>query len=380
MANASDLFLFDLVTRPRSPGPITYTDDPYTSFSIPLDFSRFSVSDAPSEEIDYGHIASRIGSGFEGGEDVGYDDHEADWSADDFFIGRRMSSPSSSIEFSRARPVDSEGLRVVGFDSDSDSDDQQIVAIGGGIEDGDGRDRAASAGVGLPLRWDCLQFGENRRDQNEEFEWEEVDARAEERDAISVTVIGDEERSEEIRELDNDEDETRDVEWEFLLAVNSLGRNTLDPEDVEPYFVDEPEGFGDASDNEAYEVLFGQFAEHESSIKGNPPAAKSVIDSLPSVLLTEEDVAKDNAVCAVCKDGILVEERVKRLPCSHLYHKDCILPWLAVRNSCPLCRFELPTDDPEYEKWKATRAARVVTDQESQVRYDFEVLPEAEAR
>ncbi|URE22789.1 RING [Musa troglodytarum] len=156
----------------------------------------------------------------------------------------------------------------------------------------------------------------------------------------------------------------------------------MDPEDVGVYFVDEQEGSGDASDYEAYEVLFGQFVEHDSNIKGSPPAAKSVIESLPSVLLTEEDVAQANALCAVCKDGILVGERVKQLPCSHLYHEDCILPWLGIRNTCPVCRFELPTDDPEYEKWKARRAGGVVPDDDdddddSQLRVDFEVLPEA---
>lgn len=32
--------------------------------------------------------------------------------------------------------------------------------------------------------------------------------------------------------------------------------------------------------------------------------------------------------CPVCKDDYSVEESVRQLPCNHLFHNDCIVPWL----------------------------------------------------
>lgn len=32
--------------------------------------------------------------------------------------------------------------------------------------------------------------------------------------------------------------------------------------------------------------------------------------------------------CPVCKDDYRLGERVRQLPCNHLFHDGCIVPWL----------------------------------------------------
>ncbi|CAL0330788.1 unnamed protein product [Lupinus luteus] len=98
------------------------------------------------------------------------------------------------------------------------------------------------------------------------------------------------------------------------------------------------------------EQLIQQLAENDPNRYGTPPASKSAIEGLPNVAVTEELLASDLSQCAVCKDTFELEEIAKQLPCKHIYHSDCIMPWLELHNSCPVCRYELPTDDPDYEQ------------------------------
>uniref|UniRef100_M1CKA2 RING-type E3 ubiquitin transferase n=1 Tax=Solanum tuberosum TaxID=4113 RepID=M1CKA2_SOLTU len=114
-----------------------------------------------------------------------------------------------------------------------------------------------------------------------------------------------------------------------------------------------PENFGDYFVGPDLEQLIHQLAESDLNMFGTPPAAKSAVSGLPDVKVSDELLNSDLSQCAVCKDGFKLDELVKQMPCKHMYHDGCLLPWLEMRNSCPVCRFELPTDDSDYENMRS---------------------------
>ncbi|KAL7150683.1 hypothetical protein ABFS83_05G130900 [Erythranthe nasuta] len=85
-----------------------------------------------------------------------------------------------------------------------------------------------------------------------------------------------------------------------------------------------------------------------------PPASKEVVAKLPVNTVTQEmlvNLGKD-AVCSICQENLVVEDKMQELPCKHMFHPPCLKPWLDEHNSCPICRHELKTDDHAYESWK----------------------------
>lgn len=74
-----------------------------------------------------------------------------------------------------------------------------------------------------------------------------------------------------------------------------------------------------------------------------PPASKAAIESMPTIEILDDHV-KTESHCAVCKEAFELGNDAREMPCKHIYHSDCILPWLSLHNSCPVCRHELPSD------------------------------------
>ncbi|KAG8387882.1 hypothetical protein BUALT_Bualt02G0068400 [Buddleja alternifolia] len=76
----------------------------------------------------------------------------------------------------------------------------------------------------------------------------------------------------------------------------------------------------------------------------NPPASKSAVASLPTIQIQSSHVDSDSH-CAVCTEAFALGSEAREMPCKHIYHSDCIFPWLNLHSSCPVCRHELPSDD-----------------------------------
>ena len=91
------------------------------------------------------------------------------------------------------------------------------------------------------------------------------------------------------------------------------------------------------------EELIEQLSSGTTHHRGPPPAAKSSIDALPTVKITQKHLKSSDSHCPVCKEEFELKSEVKQMPCKHMYHSECIVPWLVQHNSCPVCRQELPS-------------------------------------
>lgn len=74
---------------------------------------------------------------------------------------------------------------------------------------------------------------------------------------------------------------------------------------------------------------------------------KPVVRATESSIKKLEDVIvgdRERGPCPVCLENFTVGSHVTRMPCSHVFHRTCILSWLNKSHVCPLCRFQLPSE------------------------------------
>ncbi|KAJ3070446.1 hypothetical protein HDU98_006551 [Podochytrium sp. JEL0797] len=107
-------------------------------------------------------------------------------------------------------------------------------------------------------------------------------------------------------------------------------------------------------------------------MQGQPPASDSAIAGLEVVRVDAGGCGSNkrkrgqDEKCLVCQDEFFREEpavegeeegSVLRMPCWHLFHEVCLKPWLKTSNTCPTCRYEIMTDNAEYNVGVAERMA-----------------------
>lgn len=96
-----------------------------------------------------------------------------------------------------------------------------------------------------------------------------------------------------------------------------------------------------------FEAVLAHLAEEasESETIGIEPEE---VTRIPMIKVTQFHVKKGSQ-CTTCMEAFVLEEEVARLNCQHIFHRECIIPWLVKNNTCPVCR---RVADPQ--KWNTT--------------------------
>ncbi|KAJ1699558.1 hypothetical protein LUZ63_008070 [Rhynchospora breviuscula] len=89
-----------------------------------------------------------------------------------------------------------------------------------------------------------------------------------------------------------------------------------------------------------------------SAQEASAPASRASIESL-AVVTNSHDKEKSEEECPICLEKLFNHEKgeeVKKMPCRHLYHGECIATWLGIHRSCPVCRYHMPHEEMEEEE------------------------------
>lgn len=69
-------------------------------------------------------------------------------------------------------------------------------------------------------------------------------------------------------------------------------------------------------------------------------------DTLISVLANSPFLESSES-CAICLESYQEGESLRKMPCQHTFHKDCVDHWLESRTTCPYCRMDLRSNGGE---------------------------------
>ncbi|KAG2219036.1 hypothetical protein INT45_003927 [Circinella minor] len=143
---------------------------------------------------------------------------------------------------------------------------------------------------------------------------------------------------------------------DFMGHSSSSQRTHIDPThnlqqlmQTAHQFRDQMQATGNRDQEEFLDDLVSQLLEEsQSNAKGPPPASDRFIRLLPKIKSGQID---SDETCIICKDNLKKSESsVTQMPCGHYFDRECLVPWLELHHTCPLCRFKVETEQTVKEE------------------------------
>lgn len=133
---------------------------------------------------------------------------------------------------------------------------------------------------------------------------------------------------------------------------NIINSNTNNSSDIFNHFTNRTfRIFNNIMNDDTIRTLMSQITQGTSMTR--PPASKEEIENLDTLIISDKNINNfADMECLICRENYNIGEEICKLRCGHYNHKECILIWLKQHNNCPICRYELKTDDPVYESNK----------------------------
>ncbi|KAG6584631.1 hrd1-like protein [Phytophthora cinnamomi] len=97
---------------------------------------------------------------------------------------------------------------------------------------------------------------------------------------------------------------------------------------------------------------------------------------------TEEELQETDRTCIICREE-MTPDACKKLPCSHIFHVDCLKMWVQRQQTCPTCRSIIPTGPRRpaaVPEGPAARAARPAAENNNVPQAPAAAAPAADAQ
>lgn len=183
---------------------------------------------------------------------------------------------------------------------------------------------------------------EEEEDDEQELRDSESTIRRRRRSSSAILQLLQGLRSSELESSDSERNRER------VILINPFNQTVVlqgsfDSNETQNQNRSAPGSLGDYFMGPGLDMLLQHLAENDPSRYGTPPAQKEAVEAMPTVKIGE------NLQCSVCLDDFDIGSEAKEMPCKHKFHSGCIMPWLELHSSCPVCRFQLPPDGSKVD-------------------------------